>query len=68
MPNSLVGALIRKFWPGFYTVVPGGERKLATRWEHYEAADCPGYGKASDAVISKFWVRHTFFMHDCANS
>jgi len=54
----LIGALLRKFWPGYYTPVPGGERKLATTWYDYEAADCPGYGKASDAVITKFWVRH----------
>ena len=39
-------------------MVPGGERKLATTWLDYEAADCPGFGKASDAVITKFWVRH----------
>jgi hypothetical protein len=54
----LIGALIRKFWPGFYTPVPGGEPKLATSWLDYEAADCPGFGKASDAVITKFWVRN----------
>jgi hypothetical protein len=47
-----------KFWPGLYTVVPGGEKKLATRWADYEAADCLCFGKASNAVITKFWVRH----------
>ena len=57
MANGLLGALIRKFWPGFYTHVPLGEKKLATSWMDYEAADCPGFGKASDAVIKKFWVR-----------
>jgi hypothetical protein len=67
MPNSLLGALIRKFWPGFYTVVPGGERKLATHWEDYEAADCPGFRKASTAVLTKFWVRHTLLSHAFAH-
>ena len=55
----MLGALIRKFWPGMYTPVPGGVPKLAEGWEDYEAADCPGFGKSSDAVIAKFWVRHT---------
>ena len=59
--NTLVGALIRKFWPGFYTPVPNGERKLATSWAHYEAAENSGYaGKAFEAVITKFWVRQSF--------
>jgi hypothetical protein len=44
------------YWPGLYTVVPGGVPKLAVHWADYEAADCVGFGKASDAVIAKFWV------------
>jgi len=39
----MLGAIIRKFWPGFYTT--NGERKLATTWRHYELADCPPTGK-----------------------
>ena len=59
MPGSMLGALIRRFWPGMYTPVPGGEPKLAYSWADYEAAECPGFGTAADAVITKFWVRHT---------
>lgn len=51
----MLGALIRKFWTGFYATVAGGEKKLATIWADYEAADFPGFEKASDAVITKFW-------------
>jgi hypothetical protein len=54
----LLGALIRKFWPGLYEPVPLGEKKLATHWADYEAAECPPFGKASDAVYTKFWVRN----------
>lgn len=35
-PNSLLGALIKEYWPGFYTVVTNGEEKLAWVWEDYE--------------------------------
>lgn len=59
-PSSLIGALIKKYWPGMYTPVPGGQKKLAYTWADYKAADCIGFGKASDAVITKFWVRHLF--------
>jgi hypothetical protein len=54
----MIGALIRQYWPGFYTPVPGGEKKLAETWADYEAAPCPGFGTASDAVYTKFWVKH----------
>nr|XP_051212419.1 uncharacterized protein LOC127330133 [Lolium perenne] len=57
-PSSMIGALIRQYWPGFYTPVPGGEKKLAETWADYEAAPCPGFGTASDAVYTKFWVKH----------
>jgi hypothetical protein len=56
LPNGLLGAAIRMYWPGLYTVVPSGVPKLALHWADYEAADCVGFGKASDAVIAKFWV------------
>ena len=52
----MIGTLVRKFWPGLYSTVPNGERKLATSWLDYQAADHPGFGKCSDAVITKFWV------------
>ncbi|KAI4985327.1 hypothetical protein ZWY2020_017957 [Hordeum vulgare] len=55
VPSCLLGAIIRKFWLGFYTT--NGERKIAATWRHYELADCPPYGKASYAVIHKFWFR-----------
>lgn len=57
-PASMLGALLRKFWPGFYSTVPDGPQKLAYSWAAYEVADCPGYGKASDAVIGKFWAHY----------
>jgi hypothetical protein len=58
----MLGAIVRKFWPGFYTT-DDGTQKLATTWKHYELAACPPYGKASDAVIHKFWVRQTHDSH-----
>ena len=54
----MLGALIKSFWPGLYTVVPDGQKKLALHWVDYEAADIPGFGKASLVVINRFWVRH----------
>ena len=57
IPNNLLGALLRKFWPGFYTVVPGGDRNLDLQCEDYEVADAGSLGKASDAMITKIWVR-----------
>ena len=56
MPNTLIGALIRKFWPGLYSTVPNGATKLATHWVDYQAANYASSGKCSDAVINKFWV------------
>ena len=56
MPNTLIGALIRKFWPGLYSTVPNGVTKLATHWVDYQAANYASGGKCSDAVINKFWV------------
>ena len=57
MPASLLGALLKKFWPGLYTP-PGGEEKLAIAWPDWEAAPCVGFENCADAVIKKFWVRH----------
>ena len=57
----MLGALIRKFWPGYYTPisnVPGGAMKLASVWADYEAAPSVGFRTAAEAVITKFWVRH----------
>lgn len=56
----MLGALIRKYWPGLYTTEPDGEQKLAYRWADYEVAPCPGFESAADAVITGFWVRHIF--------
>ncbi|XP_071677208.1 uncharacterized protein [Lolium perenne] len=55
VPGSLIGAAIRKYWPGMYTPVLGGESKLAYTWEDYEIAPYPGFTSAADAVIKKFW-------------
>jgi hypothetical protein len=75
LPNSMVGALIRKFWPWKYTpldMVPGGSPKLATTWADYQAAPGVGFRTAVEAVITKFWVRHIsrvsfIVMNQCAN-
>ena len=53
----MIGALIRKFWPGWYTS-PEGVRRLATTWADYQATIILGFPIAADAVITKFWVRH----------
>jgi hypothetical protein len=74
LPNSMVGALIRKFRK--YTpldMVPGGSPKLATTWADYQAAPGVGFWTAAEAVITKFWVRHIsqfsfIVMNQCANS
>nr|XP_051220785.1 uncharacterized protein LOC127338860 [Lolium perenne] len=66
VPGSLIGAAIRKYWPGMYTPVLGGESKLAYTWEDYEIAPYPGFASAADAVIKKFWVRNAYslgFVH-----
>ena len=55
----MIGALIRKYWPGFYTTVPNGEKILATRWSDYKLAPAVGYLSAADAVVTRFWVRRT---------
>ena len=59
-PGSLLGALIRKYWPGLYDAGPDGETKLAYKWVHYEVAPIPGFETAAEAVITGFWVRHIF--------
>nr|XP_051190071.1 uncharacterized protein LOC127303369 [Lolium perenne] len=59
VPNSLLGALIKKFWPGRYTplsTVPDGETKLATTWADYEDALAVGFATDAEAVTTKFWV------------
>jgi hypothetical protein len=76
LPNSMVGALIRKFWPGKYTpldMVPDGSPKLATTWADYQAAPGVGFRTSAEAVITKFWVRHISrvsftVINQCANS
>ena len=66
MPNNLLWALIKKFWPGRYTplsAVPGGETKLATTWADYEDPPVVGFATAAEAVTTKFWVRHILLEH-----
>ncbi|KAK1601189.1 hypothetical protein QYE76_018925 [Lolium multiflorum] len=57
-PSSMIGALLRKFWPGKYYplgTVPAGEKKLATTWTDYESAPGVGFPTAAEAVMRKFW-------------
>jgi len=56
----MLGALIRKYWPGLYQTGPDDEAKLATKWADYEAAPSPPFETAADAVITTFWVTHIF--------
>ena len=58
----MIGAAIRKYWPGMYTPIPDGDPKLAYIWEDYEIAPFPGFASAADAVIKKFWVMPTFWV------
>jgi hypothetical protein len=64
----LLGVLIRKFWSGYYTPVPDGERKLAYNWADFEATPSSGFASVANAVITNFWVKHTsrvsFIVHD----
>jgi hypothetical protein len=46
----MVGALIRKFWLDKYIpldMVPVGDRKLATTWADYQAAEGVGFPTAA---------------------
>ncbi|KAK1684049.1 hypothetical protein QYE76_044897 [Lolium multiflorum] len=57
-PSSMIGALLRKFWPGKYYplgTVPAGVKKLATTWTDYESAPGVGFPTAAEAVMRKFW-------------
>ena len=56
----MLGALIRKYWPGLYQTGPDDEAKLATKWADYEAAPSPPFETAAHAVITTFWVTHIF--------
>jgi hypothetical protein len=56
LPGSMIGALLKKFWPGFYTT-PSGDSRVAITWPDYEVAPVPGFRTAAEAVITKFWVR-----------
>ncbi|KAK1678262.1 hypothetical protein QYE76_039110 [Lolium multiflorum] len=58
LPSSMIGALLRKFWPGKYYplgTVPAGEKKLATTRTDYESAPGVGFLTAAEAVMRKFW-------------
>jgi len=70
--GALVG-LLKRHWPGLYSKDPEVEndspspKKLALRWEDYEAAPGLGYMQTEDGtkfvptcaevVVHKFWVR-----------
>jgi hypothetical protein len=56
IPNGLLGVLLKKFWPGLYTVNPDLPKKLADRWEDYEAAHHTSFSTSARAVTTTFWV------------
>ena len=56
-------ALLKKYWPGLYEV-SDGRKKLALKWEDYEAARYAPFGTderlvptCAQVVINTFWVR-----------
>ncbi|XP_047072802.1 uncharacterized protein LOC124682078 [Lolium rigidum] len=60
LPNGVLGVLLKKYWPGLYRLKPLDEtcrdKKLALKWEDYEAAHDESFGTCANAVITNFWV------------
>jgi hypothetical protein len=58
----VLGVLLKKYWPGLYRLKPLDEtcldKKLALKWEDYEAAHDESFGTCANAVITNFWVRN----------
>ncbi|KAM0838728.1 hypothetical protein ACQ4PT_060779 [Festuca glaucescens] len=59
LPNGVLGVLLKKYWPGLYRVKPLDEtcldKKLALKWEDYEAAHDESFGTRANVVITSFW-------------
>jgi hypothetical protein len=59
--------LLKKYWPGLYRLKPLDEtcrdKKLALKWEDYEAAHDESFGTYANAVITNFWVRNFRKVH-----
>jgi hypothetical protein len=66
LPGGMLTAILKKYWPGLYDVSNGG-KKLALKWEDYEAAKAAGFmtdetgerfvPTCAQVVHTKFWVR-----------
>jgi len=66
LPGVILTALLKKYWPGLYTL-SNGEKRLALKWEDYERAESGGSMTDGDGsrfvptcaqvVYTKFWVR-----------
>ncbi|KAM0835356.1 hypothetical protein ACQ4PT_062987 [Festuca glaucescens] len=60
LPDGVLGVLLKKYWPGLYRVTPLDEtcleKKLALKWEDYEAAHDESFGTRANAVITSFWA------------
>lgn len=74
IPAGILTALLKDYWPGYYRISPSSEeRKLATRWEDYEAVESAGFMTDVDGVRyvptmaqvvhNKFWVRLSFYSY-----
>ena len=69
LPGGLLTAILKKYWPGLYPVGPAADapKRLATKWEHYEAAKMAGVmtddngdrfvPTCAQIVQYTFWVR-----------
>ena len=73
LPAGILTCLLKKYWPGLYK---SGleEKKLALKWEDYEAAKSGGTMTDDDGVTfvpnhaqvvhNKFWVSHSLLTSD----
>jgi hypothetical protein len=70
LPGGVLVGLLKRHWPGLYKENPedpNSLKKLAMRWEDYEAAQGSGYMETvegesfkpscAEVVVHKFWVR-----------
>jgi hypothetical protein len=39
-PSGILTIILKKFWPGMYSPSPKAPKKLALKWEDYQAAPC----------------------------
>uniref|UniRef100_A0ACD5XP76 Uncharacterized protein n=1 Tax=Avena sativa TaxID=4498 RepID=A0ACD5XP76_AVESA len=70
IPGAILTSLLKKYWLGLYKICHGSdEKKLATKWEDYEAAMSAGYmtdesgnesvPSVAQVVHKKFWEYYT---------